>query len=203
MIKSTNNLKRALIGSGGFADEVKAHMNEFNIVCFVDDEYYTKNENNIKPLSEFNPSEYEVLIAIGNPTDRMKIVSKLPKTTKYFTFIHKSAQILGNDVEIGQGSIVCAGVVITTNVKVGNHAHLNLLTTIGHDSNIGDFFTTAPGTKISGNCIIGNNVYFGTNSSVKQKIRICNDVTIGLNAGVVKNIEESGIYVGVPAKKLN
>lgn len=196
-------MKKALIGAGGFADEIKAHMSDFNMICFVDDEYYIRNEKNIKPLSEFNPNEYEVLVAIGNPIDRFNMVNKLPNETKYFSFIHKSAQILGNDVEIGVGSIVCAGVIITTNVKLGNHTHLNLLTTIGHDTNIGDFFTTAPGTKISGNCNIGNNVYFGTNSSVKQKIKICNNVTIGLNAGVVKNIEEAGIYVGVPAKKLS
>lgn len=202
MTLSRPNLKRALIGSGGFADEIKSHMNDFNMVCFVDDEYFIQNEKNIKPLSQFNPFEYEVLIAIGNPIDRMNVVNKMPENTKYFSFIHNSAQILGNDVEIGEGSVVCAGVIITTNVKVGKHAHLNLLTTIGHDSNIGNFFTTAPGAKISGNCIIGDNVYFGTNSSLKQKIKICNDVTIGLNAGVVKNIEEPGIYIGVPAKKL-
>jgi len=195
-------MKKALIGAGGFADEIKAHMCDFNMVCFVDDEYYVINEKNIKPLSEFDPNEYEVLVAVGDPIDRLNIVNKLPKETKYFSFIHKSAQILGNDVEIGTGSIICAGVVITTNVKLGNHIHLNLLTTIGHDTQIGHFFTTAPGAKISGNCKIGNNVYFGTNSSVKQKVTICDNVTIGLNAGVVKNITYSGTYVGVPAKKI-
>jgi len=46
------------------------------------------------------------------------------------------------------------------------------------------------------------NVYFGTNSSVREKISICDNVVVGLNAGVVKNITESGIYVGVPAKKI-
>jgi sugar O-acyltransferase (sialic acid O-acetyltransferase NeuD family) len=195
-------MKKALIGSGGFSDEVKAHMNDFNMVCFVDDEYYFPNDKNIKPLSQFNVDEYEVAIAIGDPFHRESMVNKLPKETKYFTFVHPSAQILGNNVEIGYGSLICAGVVITTNCKIGNHAHLNLLTTIGHDNTIGDFFTTAPGAKISGNCVIGNKVYFGTNSSVKQKITICDNVTIGLNGGVVKSISEMGTYVGVPAKKI-
>jgi len=191
---------KALIGAGGFADEIKAHMQEFDMICFVDDAYYTPNNKNIKSISEFDVNEYEVLIAIGDPVLRSDMVNRLPKETQYFTFIHPTAQILGNDVEIGEGSVICAGVIITTNCKIGKHTHLNLLTTIGHDNRIGDFFTTAPGAKISGNCLIGDRVYFGTNSSVKQKIKICDNVTIGLNAGVVKHIETTGVYVGVPAK---
>jgi sugar O-acyltransferase (sialic acid O-acetyltransferase NeuD family) len=194
--------KKALIGAGGFADEIKAHMQQFDLTCFVDDLYYTPNNDNIKPLSEFDPNDYDVLVAIGDPTARENMVNKLPKETKYFTFIHDSAQLLGNDIHIGEGSVVCAGSIITTNCKLGKHTHLNLQSTIGHDCIIGDFFTTAPGVKISGNCIIGNKVYFGTNASIRQKINICDNVTIGLNGGVVKNIEEPGIYVGVPAKKL-
>jgi sugar O-acyltransferase (sialic acid O-acetyltransferase NeuD family) len=195
-------MKKALIGAGGFADEIKAHMKEFDMICFVDDVYYKPNHKNIKPISQFDENEYEVLVTIGDPTLRSEMISKLPINTKYFTFIHPTVQILGNDIEIGEGSVICAGVIITTNCKIGKHTHLNLLTTIGHDNVIGDFFTTAPGTKISGNCSIGNKVYFGTNSSVKQKIKICDNVTIGLNAGVVKHIETPGIYVGVPATRI-
>jgi UDP-3-O-[3-hydroxymyristoyl] glucosamine N-acyltransferase len=77
-----------------------------------------------------------------------------------------------------------------------------LSTTIGHDTVIGDFCTTAPGAKISGNCKIGNRFYIGTNGSVREKINICDDVTVGLNAGVVKDITECGTYAGIPAKKI-
>jgi len=195
-------MKKALIGAGGFANEIKAHMNDFDMICFVDDIYYQPNDKNIKPLSEFIPNEYEVLIAIGDSAARAEIVSRLPIETKYFTFIHPSVMIIGNDVEIGEGSIVCAGVIVTTNCKIGKHTHLNLLTTICHDNVIGDFFTTAPGVQISGNCVIGDRVYFGTRSSIKQKTKVCNDVIIGLNAGVIKNIEEPGTYTGTPTKKL-
>jgi sugar O-acyltransferase (sialic acid O-acetyltransferase NeuD family) len=196
-------MKRALIGAGGFADEVKAHMGDFNITCFVDDEYYIQNETNIKPLSEFNVDEYEVLVCIGDSVSRKRMVEKLPTNTKYFSFVHNTVHILGNDVEIGEGSIICAGTIITTNVKIGKHSHLNLQTTIGHDCRIGDFFTTAPGAKISGNCNIGKCVYVGTNASIRQKINICDMVTIGLNTGVVKNITNSGTYVGLPATLIN
>lgn len=192
----------AIIGAGGFAREVKAAIkNNRNIKFFVDDEHQNPNLG-ILGLSQFDPEKYRVIVAIGDPTDRANMVKKLPLNTKYFTFIDPNANILGEDVEIGEGSIICAGCIVTTNIKLGKHTHLNLLSTIGHDTQIGDFFTTAPGAKISGNCSIGNRVYFGTNASVKQKITICDDVTIGLNSGVVKDIDQKGVYVGLPVKKI-
>jgi sugar O-acyltransferase (sialic acid O-acetyltransferase NeuD family) len=196
-------MKRALIGSGGFAKEVKAHIGDPTMKCFVSDRYYVPNNNkNIYPISQFDPNEYEVLVAVGDSTERNYIVQTLPQETKFFSFIHPSAIILGNDVEIGEGSIVCAGAIVTANVKIGKHAHLNLHTTVGHDCVIGHFFTTAPGAKISGNCTVGDCVYVGTNASIKQRIEICNSVVIGLNSGVVKNITESGTYVGTPSVKI-
>jgi UDP-3-O-[3-hydroxymyristoyl] glucosamine N-acyltransferase len=59
-----------------------------------------------------------------------------------------------------------------------------------------------PGSIISGNCKIGDSVYLGSNSSVREKTKITDDIIVGLNSGVVKNITESGTYVGVPAKRI-
>lgn len=193
---------KALIGAGGFAREVKAQMNQPDMISFVDDEYWNIYEKNTLPLSQFDSDKYIVCIAIGDPIVRKSMVEKLPLNTNYFTFIHQSAQILDDNIVIGDGSIICANCIITTNVSLGNHCQLNLSTTIGHDCIIGDYFTTAPGAKISGDCIIGSEVYLGTNSSIKQKVNICDSVIVGLNAGVVKNIESPGTYVGVPAKKI-
>ena len=194
-------MKLALIGAGGFANEVMAYIGT-ELKCFVDEQYYTPNSKNILPLSEFDPFEYKILVAIGDSRVRKSIVDRLPIETKYFTYIDHSVQIIGGDCEIGEGSFICAGTIITTNVKLGKHTQLNSHTYVGHDNIIGDFFTTAPGVKVSGNCKIGNCVYMGANSSIRQKINICDDVVLGLNCGVVKDIVESGTYVGVPAKFL-
>lgn len=198
-------MKKGIIGAGGFGREVYWSLNpieRINTVFFVEDEYWNSEDDRILPLSLFESDKYEVVVAIADSQHRERIVNKLPKSTKFFTHVHPTAQIHGEDVEIGVGSIICAGTIITTNVKIGKHSHLNLITTIGHDCEIGDFFTTAPGTQISGNVKIGNRVYFGTRSCIKQKLTVCDDVTIGMNAGVTKSIEETGTYVGTPAKKI-
>ena len=198
-------MKKGIIGAGGFGREVYWSLNPIernNTVFFVGDEYWDNSDDKILPLSLFETNKYEVVVAIADSYHRQRIVESLPKGTKYFTHIHPSAQIHGDDVEIGEGSIICAGTIITTNVKIGKHAHLNLITTIGHDCVIGDYFTTAPGVQISGNETIGNRVYFGTRSCMKQKLTICDDVIIGMNAGLTKSITESGTYIGTPATKI-
>ena len=198
-------MKKGIIGAGGFGREVYWSLNPIernNTVFFVDDEYWDDSDDKILPLSLFETNKYEVVVAIADSYHRQRIVESLPKGTKYFTHIHPSAQIHGDDVEIGEGSIICAGTIITTIVKIGKHAHLNLITTIGHDCVIGNYFTTAPGVQISGNETIGNRVYFGTRSCMKQKLTICDDVIIGMNAGITKSIAESGTYIGTPATKI-
>lgn len=193
-------MKRAIIGGGGFARQVKAQMQDTSIPFFVDDDYFFEQDSTY-PLSSFNHSKYEVLIAIGNPYVRNIIVKKLPRNTKYFTFIHQSAQIFEN-VVIGKGSVISAGAIITCNCSIGDHSIINLNTSISHDSNIGQYFTTAPGVVITGNNEIGDFVSFGANSSSKEKIKICSNVTIGMNAGVIDNIIDSGVYIGTPAKRI-
>jgi sugar O-acyltransferase (sialic acid O-acetyltransferase NeuD family) len=194
-------MKQALIGNGGHAREVMAQMGNQNLIRFIDDEYW-KEESNVLPLSQFNPDEYEVMIAVGDSRNRFDILQKLPKTTKYFTFTHPTALIMDDNIEIGEGSFIGAYSILTTNIKIGKHALLNRAVHIGHDCKIGSFFSAMPGAIISGNVTIYDCVYLGTNSSVKEKISIHSFTTIGSNATTTKHINESGTYVGVPAKKI-
>jgi sugar O-acyltransferase (sialic acid O-acetyltransferase NeuD family) len=191
----------AIVGYGGFAREIASQLRDAGhgseIEFFVDREYVS---NGSRDLRDLDPDRHEALIAIADPQVRAKVAERMPKGTRFYTFIHPEAKIFGSDVKIGAGSIICPGCVLTTNVRLGNHAQLNLHTTIGHDTSAGDYFTTAPGVRVSGNCDIGDYVYVGTNAAIREKLRICSGVTIGLMAGVVKHIETPGVYVGAPAK---
>jgi sugar O-acyltransferase (sialic acid O-acetyltransferase NeuD family) len=191
-------MKKAIIGAGGHAREVMAQIGAA-LTCFVDDQYVS---NDTKPLSEFDPSEYEVMVAVADSRDRYEIVKRLPSGTKFFSFIHPTALLMKNDIEIGQGSFIGAYSILTTNIRIGNHAILNRANQIGHDCLIGDYFSAMPGSILSGNVTVRDCVYIGNNSSIKEKISVSNDVIIGMNSGVIKNIDEPGVYVGTPARKI-
>ena len=190
-------MKKVLIGNGGHAREVMAQMG-IKLECFVDEEYV---DNETSPLSKFDPNIHIAMIVVSNSKDRYDIVQRLPKETKFFSFIHPTALIMDN-VEIGDGSFIGAYSILTTNIKIGKHTILNRSNHIGHDCIIGDYFSAMPGAIVSGNVIISDIVYMGNNSSIREKLSIHSSSIIGMNSAVVKNISEPGVYVGVPAKKI-
>lgn len=191
-------MKKALVGYGGHAREVMAQMG-VKLTCFVDDEYVVEGT---LPLSKFNPKKYALMVAVADSKDRFDIVQRLPKETKYFTWIHPTALIMSDDIEIGEGSFIGAYSILTSNIKLGKHTILNRSNHIGHDCEIGNYFSAMPGAIVSGNVTIHDLVYMGNNSSIKEKLSIHSLTTIGMNGAVVKDIEELGIYVGVPTKKI-
>jgi len=191
-------MKKALLGYGGHAREVMFQMGE-NLPCFVEDNFVC---NSTLPLSQFDPKEYKLMVAVGDSTIRKRLVDNLPPSTQFFTFIHETVISSKFYSVIGEGSFIGAYSIITTNVKLGKHTLLNRGNHIGHDSTIGDYFSAMPGAIVSGNVTIGNNVYMGTNSTIKEKINVTDNVTIGLNSGIIKDINQEGIYVGTPSKKI-
>ena len=201
--------KLCIFGSGGFAKEVfwLAKQCCKEVAAFIDIKSgdYLCDGIKIQDENYFDPMQHIAIVAIGNPQIRSRVVAQIierHKNVQFATLIAPTANLMADSIRIGQGSIICANCIITCDVELSNHTQLNLATTIGHDTKIGDFFTASPQSVISGNVKIGNCVYFGNNSSVNEHINICDNVTIGASACITKDIVESGTYVGVPAKKL-
>jgi sugar O-acyltransferase (sialic acid O-acetyltransferase NeuD family) len=192
-------MRLALFGNGGHAKEVASQIDR-PITFFVDDEYVC---DGVKPISQFDPTIWFLMVAIADPIEREKIVKRLPENTKYFQFVHPTAILMNKNIVIGEGSFVGAYSIITTNVKIGKHSILNRGNQIGHDCSIGDYLSMMPGSIISGNVNVGDRVYMGTNSTIIENKFISSDVIIGANGVVVKNINTNGTYVGVPVKKIN
>lgn len=174
-----------IIGKGGFAREVALYVKGKKL--------FFENEE----LKDALPSFLSV-IAIGNGSVREKIVKEYPELN---WAIVDAGESFG-EVKLGIGTIICPGTILTTDIKIGNHVILNLNCTVGHDVVIGDYTTASPGVNISGNVSIGKRCYLGTNSVIREKISICDDVVIGAGGVVVKDITEPGVYVGNPVKKI-
>ena len=45
-------------------------------------------------------------------------------------------------------------------------------------------------------------LFIGAGAVIKDNIKICDNVTIGAGAVVVKNIDSPGLYAGNPVKRL-
>lgn len=207
--------KIAIVSSGGFAREVLTLINAINkiehkyeVVGFIDNDKghlvhglpiigSDEEVNNTKePLS--------VVIAVGEPRLKEKIRSKYTNPLISFpTLIHPTAIIADPDsIEIGQGCIICAGNIITTDIKIRDFVTLNLQCTVGHDTVIADYSAFMPSVNISGEVIVGRGVYVGTGAKIINQVEIGENTIVGAGAVVAKSLPANCTAVGVPAKPI-
>lgn len=210
------NDKIAIYGAGGFAREVawllespKDHPG-YEHVAYIDDADQAEPLLSAKPVMGFTSllekhPDAQLSIAVGDPLTREKIAQKCTsENRKFATLVHSSVQKSGS-VVVGEGCVICCGTILTVDITLGEHVHINLDCTIGHDVIIGDYVTLSPGVHISGNVIIGKGAYIGTgvsviNGSSTEPLILGERCVIGAGACVTKSTEAHSLYTGVPAQ---
>jgi sugar O-acyltransferase (sialic acid O-acetyltransferase NeuD family) len=147
------------------------------------------------------PGSWECVIGIGSPAARRSIAARLAKLgiDQFPALVDPSAKI-GEYVVLGPGTVVCASVVATTDIRIGAHVHVNIAATVSHDTVIGDFSTIGPGVNISGHVSIGVGVEVGVGAVVIPGIVIGDEAVIGAGAAVVRSIPAGCTAMGVPAR---
>ena len=119
---------------------------------------------------------------------------------------------VGDNVFIGPFTEIQKGVILGCNSKIQSHSFICELVTIGNNCFIshGVMFINdkfekgkpAGGDKnLWKRTSIGNNVSIGTNATILP-VKIVDNVVIGAGSVVTKDILETGIYAGNPAKKI-
>jgi len=203
-----------IIGAGGFGREVawlieciNKVTNEWNIVGFVDDNESIQGTviNGYKVIGNIEwlrHQEFYVVNAIGDPITKKKVMERIKDSkNNYPVLIHPNV-ICSNKVKIGEGTIICAGNIITVNIEIGKHVTINLDCTIGHDSILGDYTTVFPSVNISGFVKTEECVSIGTKSAIIQGVTVGKNSVIGAGAVVVKDLPANCTAVGIPAKPI-
>lgn len=206
----------AIFGAGGFGREVawlieqiNKHEKIWNLIGFFDDgvapgsEVYGFNVlGGLEALNIFR-EELNIVFAIADPKAKKKIVTKvINQNIKFPVLMHPNVLIGDKDVNVGEGSIITAGNIITVNIQIGKHVILNLSNTVGHDTVIGNYCSFMPSVNISGEVSIGECVYVGTGAKIINQLEIGANSIIGAGAVVAKTIPENCTAVGVPAKPI-
>lgn len=203
-------------GAGGFGREVawlaEAITSSRSVVkCFINDDQTAQGTvvNDI-PVASLDAaaslsSGRAMAVAVGSPAVRERLVMRAADAGWHFPALLHPRIELSRWVSMGDGLIICAGCILTTNIQLGNHVHINLDCTIGHDVVLEDYVTLAPGVHVSGRVHIQRRAYIGTgatiiNGSGEQPLVIGADAVVGAGACVTRPVPEGATVVGVPAR---
>jgi sugar O-acyltransferase (sialic acid O-acetyltransferase NeuD family) len=193
------------------AANLKNYKEDFNLIGFIDDnvdkhgkEYFgAKVFGGFDRLGDFK-EDVQICIGIAFPTIKKKIIDKLNTIGHYNfpTFISKNAWISEN-VIIGEGVIIYPGTSINYNCIIDNFVVMNMNCAIGHECEIGQYSSLAPGVNLGGNTKIGSLVDIGIGATTKQGIQIGGNSIIGGLTMLIQDVGTNSTVVGVPGKQLS
>ena len=204
-----------IIGAGGFGREVAwlvERINKintsWNLRGFIDDNIslhgtYGDGYQVMGGCDYFSYLRENawVVCAVGSSKIRKEIIHKIREipNVQFATLIDPTVQY-SDYIEIGEGTIICAGTIITVDVTIGKHVIINLDCTLGHDVVVEDYVTIYPSANISGNVAVGECTELGTGMQVIQGINIGQESVVGAGAVVIRDVPDKCTVVGNPAK---
>lgn len=205
------NKKLIIIGASGHGKvvaDIAIKLNRYDEISFLDD-----NEN-MKECMQFSVvgkvkdvynylSDSDIFVAIGNSIVRKNLMEDLKAKGAYFpTLVHPSA-IIGMGTVIGRGTVVMPGAIINPYSFIGEGCIINTSASVDHDCSIGNYVHVSVDAHLAGTVKVLEHTWIGIGATVKNNISIGSNIMIGAGAVVVKDLTESGTYIGVPAKKMN
>lgn len=205
-----------VVGSSGHAKvvvDIIERERKFNIVGFCDSFRSVGEETagyQVLGSEQDLPdliSKYAIMgaiVAIGDNSIRLKVTSAIRAICpdlKFVSAIHPSSSI-GKGVVIGEGTVVMAGAVVNPHSRVGDFCILNTLSSLDHDSVLGDFASLAPGVRTGGSCRIGKLSAIGIGAVLVHNICVGEEAVIGAGSTVMKDVDSLVVAYGTPAKMI-
>lgn len=155
----------------------------------------------VSSVEDYEPGPDDVfVVAMGDPQVKMKYVALLEaKGARFLSIVHPRAYV-GQNVEIGEGTIVAPNASITNDVVIGSHVLVGLNAVVSHDTRVDDFVSISPGCEVTGGCHVCRGSFLGVHSAVIPHCELGAEGPVYVAAGaVVTKSFPAGRLMGVPA----
>ncbi len=142
----------------------------------------------------------DLYIGIGDCHTRCAVDERIGESNVP-ALIHPTATV-GTGNTLDDGVVLAQTSVVTTNVRLGRHTHINVGATISHDCVIGDYVTVCPGVTLAGNVTVGDRVFLGAGATVIPGVAIGHGAVIGAGSTVISHVAPRSVVAGSPARPI-
>ena len=202
-----------IVGAGAMGREVYSWLlddiknkKDYQIKGFLDEDPGALDNYNypvkiIGTIADYVPQKNElIVIAAMDPHKKAQFAKTfMKKQARFYTLIHPTV-ILGQNVKIGTGCVICPNCILTTDIVIKDFVFINTCSTIGHDVVLGDYTSINGKVEITGKVKVGNKCMFGVGSKVIPNKIIGDNAIVGAGSVVIRNVKQNTTVFGNPAK---
>ncbi len=205
MLKQDHLPRLILLGASGHGRVIAdiAWLMGYRDIVFLDDDPSLTTCGDwpvLGPLDSASSMEGHLFISIGNVVTRRRL-AQANAGRDFPVLIHPRATV-ARDVKLGAGTVVMAGAVINPGASLGCFCIVNTCSSIDHDCLVGDYVHVSVGARLCGTVTVGDGTWVAPGAVIRNNTHVCGGCLIGLGAVVIRDIDEPGTYVGVPACRL-
>jgi len=177
--------------------------NKWNCIGFLDDDELINPLGPCRDLPKYlkKYTNLKYCIAINSSKIRQKLDFLYGEEIKSANLIHETA-VIGSNCSYANGITMGPYSLLTTNVQIGKHVHINSACSINQSSFIGDYCTISPGVRICGDVKIGNTTSIGAGAVIINFKTIGAECTLGAGTVVIDNVNDHTTVVGVPGREI-
>lgn len=202
-----------IIGAGGLGREILWLARELNKVSqryrlcgFVDDNVALHGQEicGVPVVGDVSflrtkPGSAAAL-GIGIPRIKQKILQTVQDYDLEWPVLVAPQASMSEFVQLGRGTVICAGSILTTQVTLGDFVLVNLSCTIGHDATVQTGSTLSPGVNMSGFVSVGQFTDIGTSAAIIPGVQIGSHSVVGAGTVVIRDIPDHATVVGNPGR---
>lgn len=122
------------------------------------------------------------------------------ETTEPVKFPHFRGVIIEDNVEICANTNIARGSL--TDTVIGEGTKIDSMVHIAHNVRVGKNCLLTAGTIIGGSASIGDSCWTGLNCTIKDHVKLGNNVLVGAGACVIHDVPDGDIVAGIPAKSI-
>jgi sugar O-acyltransferase (sialic acid O-acetyltransferase NeuD family) len=145
----------------------------------------------------------EFLITLGfimNPSARIRLYNKVKQAGGTLAVVIASTANVSRHAILGEGTVVLHQATVNAGACIGENCIINTAANIEHDVVIGAQTHVSTGVMVNGGSKIGERTFVGSQSMIANGVTITDDCIIGAGSNITKDLLQSGIYWGNPAK---